>query len=678
MLCSASDADFPNHLMGINGEHQTLRGPEERALRDSSSDGSTVQEDFAQRQPGYQLQLQHHDIELHHTVTANQLDHDGASASGIAKSKTFPKRRMKRGRRRKNQKAVNTLASAPGAYLEGAFERSEPSIDQDPASGVNQTHQDGSLVDSLRINETQSSMLLAHNGPVHTPAQLKKIAELKEARKRKLDSEEELVRNGTHPGYSQASERHTLRMSIMKKRNEIRLDNIVNKHEAELMRIDKELEDQVQQSQKDLIDSLTEKISKLKSDFVQTRSASNFDEFREKWKETIFIPEYPDPSELIAAEQLSRWSSSGMNGSPGRSIHGASALARSRTGLQRQDIRLIMSDRLRARAEKLNERLGPFEPDEWPSEWGRAGRGRRGRGRGRGGGRVPVMQAPLKEASWKWTVFKPKSSPTSTGTVSSSSSKFSKVLVPVQHVAEAAESLRTPYDDIACTVCGKGDNESELLMCDTCNRGTHLSCCDPIQTYMPGDDELWFCSLHCSEQHKMRFQQDTATERSASLSPVIAPAATPYSPYMYPQHPIPKPPAQKGYVRSYATISPAGISTYQAVPIEQNMVVTFATAHGPFDVVLHDRGANPSPFLGGVYTQDSAKWLKTVQGYHVPRYFIGGVGPYLPSQLPTTVRDQLPVIKHSESFMSAKTTEFDGLSVDLMQFDSGHPQSRLC
>ena len=46
---------------------------------------------------------------------------------------------------------------------------------------------------------------------------------------------------------------------------------------------------------------------------------------------------------------------------------------------------------------------------------------------------------------------------------------------------------------VTCEVCGNGDREHELLLCDGCDHACHLSCMHPVLRIIPA---LWFC-LRC-------------------------------------------------------------------------------------------------------------------------------------------------------------------------------------
>ena len=55
-----------------------------------------------------------------------------------------------------------------------------------------------------------------------------------------------------------------------------------------------------------------------------------------------------------------------------------------------------------------------------------------------------------------------------------------------------------PDDITQCEVCGLGDREDRLLLCDECNLGYHLECLNPPLQAVPLDD--WFCPS-CTEDH---------------------------------------------------------------------------------------------------------------------------------------------------------------------------------
>lgn len=47
------------------------------------------------------------------------------------------------------------------------------------------------------------------------------------------------------------------------------------------------------------------------------------------------------------------------------------------------------------------------------------------------------------------------------------------------------------FSEICCTVCGKGDREDVLLLCDNCQTGCHIYCLDPPLDKVP--EHNWSC-----------------------------------------------------------------------------------------------------------------------------------------------------------------------------------------
>ncbi|KAJ2653255.1 hypothetical protein IWW40_000621 [Coemansia sp. RSA 1250] len=61
-------------------------------------------------------------------------------------------------------------------------------------------------------------------------------------------------------------------------------------------------------------------------------------------------------------------------------------------------------------------------------------------------------------------------------------------------VSAAEDSKRTASLETipdACEVCGSGENDSELLICDGCDRGFHMYCLSPALSAIPTND--WYC-----------------------------------------------------------------------------------------------------------------------------------------------------------------------------------------
>eukprot|EP00939_MAST-03C_sp_MAST-3C-sp1_P004445 g4445.t1 len=53
--------------------------------------------------------------------------------------------------------------------------------------------------------------------------------------------------------------------------------------------------------------------------------------------------------------------------------------------------------------------------------------------------------------------------------------------------------IRAELENKCCEVCGSGGDESKFLLCDMCDEGYHIYCCDPPLTELPKEDEEWIC-----------------------------------------------------------------------------------------------------------------------------------------------------------------------------------------
>jgi [histone H3]-lysine27 N-methyltransferase len=50
---------------------------------------------------------------------------------------------------------------------------------------------------------------------------------------------------------------------------------------------------------------------------------------------------------------------------------------------------------------------------------------------------------------------------------------------------------RESYSEVRCEQCRLGDSESELVLCDGCDKGFHIYCLRPIVVRVPTGS--WFC-----------------------------------------------------------------------------------------------------------------------------------------------------------------------------------------
>ncbi|KAK9293035.1 hypothetical protein L1049_021019 [Liquidambar formosana] len=99
---------------------------------------------------------------------------------------------------------------------------------------------------------------------------------------------------------------------------------------------------------------------------------------------------------------------------------------------------------------------------------------------------------------------------------------MSDIMATAKHVVLG----RDDYGGVSCEHCGSGDRDEELLLCDKCDRGFHMSCLRPIVVRVPIGS--WFCPS-CSGQRpkctdvddKCTSPQDSRKRRRRSGSLVL-------------------------------------------------------------------------------------------------------------------------------------------------------------
>ncbi|KAF9083728.1 PHD finger protein 10 [Mortierella sp. AD031] len=66
-----------------------------------------------------------------------------------------------------------------------------------------------------------------------------------------------------------------------------------------------------------------------------------------------------------------------------------------------------------------------------------------------------------------------------------------------------------------CVVCMEAGDEASLLICDDCDRGWHMSCCDPAIKEVPNGE--WLCSF-CAQCHSCRGTEDPSARYKHAVS----------------------------------------------------------------------------------------------------------------------------------------------------------------
>ena len=94
--------------------------------------------------------------------------------------------------------------------------------------------------------------------------------------------------------------------------------------------------------------------------------------------------------------------------------------------------------------------------------------------------------------------------------------------LPVDAPPPVARAREAMYDRILCDVCGSGDRDEEMLLCDGCDRGRHIFCLRPIAARVPTGP--WFCPA-CAPPAKPLKSESCEAPRELDLAisiPAIA------------------------------------------------------------------------------------------------------------------------------------------------------------
>jgi hypothetical protein len=80
---------------------------------------------------------------------------------------------------------------------------------------------------------------------------------------------------------------------------------------------------------------------------------------------------------------------------------------------------------------------------------------------------------------------------------------------------DKVDSVETPWDEIKCGKCGSTEDEDRMVLCDNCDAGYHLYCCEPKLSKIPEGD--WIC-LDCRKSQK---KQKRVALSVSSVCPVV-------------------------------------------------------------------------------------------------------------------------------------------------------------
>ncbi|PIO59580.1 PHD-finger [Teladorsagia circumcincta] len=83
-----------------------------------------------------------------------------------------------------------------------------------------------------------------------------------------------------------------------------------------------------------------------------------------------------------------------------------------------------------------------------------------------------------------------------------------------------------PMESVYCSVCGSGDDEDRLLLCEDCDKSIHTHCCDPPLAGVPKDvpddaveREFWRILFDTEETVSVKYGADLITSKVGSGFP---------------------------------------------------------------------------------------------------------------------------------------------------------------
>ncbi|XP_074378751.1 putative Histone-lysine N-methyltransferase ATXR5 [Apium graveolens] len=83
------------------------------------------------------------------------------------------------------------------------------------------------------------------------------------------------------------------------------------------------------------------------------------------------------------------------------------------------------------------------------------------------------------------------------------------------------------YNELTCKICGFGDKEDQILICDDCDNGFHMKCLRPAVLEIP--PENWYCD-GCRSKHPEESTRDGSSKSRKRYFGIIAKYISPEGP----------------------------------------------------------------------------------------------------------------------------------------------------
>lgn len=67
-----------------------------------------------------------------------------------------------------------------------------------------------------------------------------------------------------------------------------------------------------------------------------------------------------------------------------------------------------------------------------------------------------------------------------------------RTITDVMKTAKRVAIPRDDYSKLTCSICGSGEKDEEMLLCDGCDNGFHMMCLRPVVVRVPMGS--WYCN----------------------------------------------------------------------------------------------------------------------------------------------------------------------------------------
>jgi hypothetical protein len=150
--------------------------------------------------------------------------------------------------------------------------------------------------------------------------------------------------------------------------------------------------------------------------------------------------------------------------------------------------------------------------------------------------------------------------------------------------AATTTATGSDYDTLMCEVCGLGEPEESIILCDWCDDGYHMGCLCPALTEVPTG--AWFCAGCCAKRAgtaaQPRQQHLASGNDTAMNAPLLSSASLTQAPLPTIVHPQQQGPLRKRVARFITLFSsPEPPAKPSKLSYSQLQILLFLAQYGP-------------------------------------------------------------------------------------------------